>query len=191
VRLFVALEIPSVVQDNFADLMVDFRVLKTKSPGTKLRWVDPKKLHVTLKFIGSVAPEQVDKIRSALTGVHSEQAVELRFRGLGCFPGAKRPQVVWAGVSGSQNLGAIAAAIDRVLAELGIPSERRTFTPHVTLARCEPEAISAEFRVAIDKNAGRDFGELRTNEFHLIESKLKPSGAEYTTLQSFVFAREA
>ena len=61
----------------------------------------------------------------------------------------------------------------------------------MTLARCEPEAISAEFRVAIDKNAGRDFGELRTSKFHLVESKLKPSGAEYTTLQSFVFVREA
>ena len=37
----------------------------------------------------------------------------------------------------------------------------------------------------------RDFGALRTGEFHLIESKLKPSGAEYTTLHSFPFAAGA
>src|SRR5260370_31363127 len=31
------------------------------------------------------------------------------------------------------------------------------------------------------------FGSLRTHEFHLIESKLKPTGAEYTTLARFPF----
>jgi 2'-5' RNA ligase len=40
----------------------------------------------------------------------------------------------------------------------------------------------------VRENEVRDFGTLRTGEFHLIESKLKPSGAEYTTLESFPFA---
>ena len=46
-------------------------------------------------------------------------------------------------------------------------------------------------RAVVRENALRDFGALRTGEFHLIESKLKPSGAEYTTLHSFPFAAGA
>jgi len=43
-------------------------------------------------------------------------------------------------------------------------------------------------RAGIQKNMTREFGALQADKFHLIESKLKPSGAEYTTLQSFPFA---
>ncbi len=167
------------------------RTMDAESSGKKPRWTRPENLHVTLKFIGNVVPEQLDAILAALASVRSERPVELHFRGLGFFPDAKRPRVVWAGVAGSQNLAAIAADIDRGLAELGVPREQRAFIPHLTLARCEPGGIPSRSRAAIEKDAAIDFGELRTNKFHLIESKLKPSGAEYTTLQSFVFAAEA
>jgi 2'-5' RNA ligase len=40
------------------------------------------------------------------------------------------------------------------------------------------------------EKSGQPFGSLSTQEFHLIESKLKPTGAEYTTLQSFPFVAE-
>jgi 2'-5' RNA ligase len=60
----------------------------------------------------------------------------------------------------------------------------------LTLARSEPGAFSPKLRAAIEKDAARDLGAFTTNQFHLIESQLKPTGAEYTTLQSFVFSAE-
>jgi len=167
--------------------MNDLRALDAKSSAKKPRWTRSENLHVTLKFIGNVVPEKLHGIGTALAGVRSERPVELCFRGLGFFPDGKLPRVVWAGVVGSQNLGALVADIDRGLARLGFPRQQRVLIPHLTLARCEPGAISRGSRTAIEKNAARDFGDLRANEFHLIESTLKPSGAEYTTLQSFVF----
>jgi 2'-5' RNA ligase len=191
VRLFVALAVPPAVRDNLAAAATDLSGLASKSSTNKVRWTHPENLHVTLKFIGNVAAEKLDEIRDRLARIHSEQPVELRFRGLGCFPGAKRPKVIWAGIAGSQNLAGLADDIDRSLAQVGVPTEQRTFTPHLTLARCERSAISPELRAAIEKDMARDFGGLRTKEFHLIESKLKPSGAEYTTLQTFAFTTEA
>jgi 2'-5' RNA ligase len=191
VRLFVALEIPSAVRDKFTVLTNGLRSLDRKPGAKKPRWVRAENLHLTLKFIGTIAPERLEGIRGVLAGVRSELPVQLRFRGIGFFPDAKRPRVIWAGVAESENLTAIAANVDRALAELEVPSEQRAFTPHLTLARCEPTTISSELKAAIDKNAASDFGELRTNEFHLIESRLKPTGAEYTTLQSFPFSAEA
>ena len=182
-RLFVALEIPSTVRENLADLLGSLRAV---SPQT--RWVHPENLHVTLKFIGEVPEAKFSAIRSALAGVRSDQPVTLDFRGLGFFPNEKHPRVFWAGTEASPNLKILAAEIEKAVEKLGISREQRPFSPHLTLARFEPPRLPEKLRAAIQEHAARDFGCLRTNQFHLIESKLKPSGAEYTTVESFSFA---
>ncbi len=190
-RLFVALEIPPAVRDNLAALLKDLGALETRSPEKKARWVRPENLHVTLKFIGEADATKLDEIVMALSSIRSERPAELCFRGIGFFPDEKRPRVFWAGIEASPNLAAIAADIEQQLEKLGYPREKRPFTPHLTLTRFEPLGVSERLRAAVQENAARDFGALRTNSFHLIESKLKPSGAEYTTLHSFPFAAEA
>ena len=185
-RLFVALEIPSDVRENLADLIKSLRMV---SPQT--RWVRPENLHVTLKFIGEVPEAKLAAIRAALAGVRSEQLVVLDFRGLGFFPNEKHPRIFWAGIEASANLKTLAADIDGITEKLGIPREQRPFSPHLTLARFEPSRLPEKLRAAVQENAAREFGSFRTNQFHLIESKLKPSGAEYTTIESLPFTAEA
>ncbi len=182
-RLFVALEIPRAVRDNLATLIKDLR-----AADPKVRWVRPENIHVTLKFIGEVPPEKVAFIRGGLSGVDSEREVELKFYGLGFFPHAKRPSVLWAGIDASPNLQSLAGDIDGSLEKLGFPREHRPFVPHLTIARFQPPHIHERLKSAIAQSSGREFGSLRTDEFHLIESKLKPSGAEYKTIESFRFA---
>jgi len=149
--------------------------------------VRAENLHVTLKFIGEVQAEKLGDIRVALSAVHSDRLVTLDFRGLGFFPNEKRPRVFWAGIEASPNLQTLANDIDRALEKLGIPPEKRPFSAHLTLARFEPPGLPEKLRAAIQENAKREFGSVAAEEFHLIESKLKPSGAEYTTLESFPF----
>ena len=85
----------------------------------------------------------------------------------------------------------MASEIDRSLQTLGIPGEERAYTPHVTLARSKEPDHLKKLRPFIDANSKRNFGSFEARAFHLIESRLKPSGAEYTTLRSFPFAVEA
>jgi RNA 2',3'-cyclic 3'-phosphodiesterase len=184
VRLFVALEIPRAVRDNLATLIGDLRTVDPKA-----RWVRPENIHMTLKFMGETPPEKVENIRGALSEVQSKRGVELHFRGLGFFPNAKRPNVLWTGIDASPNLPSLAGDIERSLEKLGFPLEQRPFVPHLTIARFQPPRIQEQLQSAIAQSSGREFGSLHTGEFHLIESKLKPSGAEYTTLESFRFAR--
>jgi len=127
-------------------------------------------------------------IRSALAGARSDYPLTLDFRGLGFFPNDKHPRAFWAGIEASSNLKALAADIDMATDKLGVPREQRPFSPHLTLARFEPPGLTEKLRAAIRENVGREFGSLSTNQFRLIESELKPSGAEYTTLESFPFA---
>jgi RNA 2',3'-cyclic 3'-phosphodiesterase len=189
VRLFVALEIPAAVRDNLAALINELRAADASSSKNKARWVRPENLHVTLKFIGNVDAGKIDPIRDALAEVCSGSAVALHFRGLGFFPNEKRPRVLWAGIEASPNLAPLAASIDARLEKSGIPRETREFSPHLTIARFDPPGISEKLRAAAQEHAAREFGAVRTGEFHLFESKTRPTGAEYTRLSSFSFAK--
>src|SRR5258708_36294544 len=96
-RLFVALEISSMVRENLADLL---KTLRAVSPQT--RWVRPENLHVTLKFIGEVPESILAAIRDALARVRSDQPVTLDFRGLGFFRNEKHQCAFWAGIEDSR-----------------------------------------------------------------------------------------
>jgi len=188
VRLFVALEIPDQVRDGFAALIAELRGADSSFSKSRARWVRPENLHVTLKFIGHVDTGKLDAIRAALAEVRLDSPVELRFRGLGFFPNGKRPRVFWAGIEASPNLAPLAGEIEARLAKVGISGEAREFAPHLTLARFEPPGISDGLSAIAQENVSREFGAVRTGEFHLFESKTKPSGAEYARLQSFPLA---
>jgi 2'-5' RNA ligase len=184
-RLFVALKISREVRENLASLIRDLHTADSRP-----KWVNPDNLHVTLKFIGGVAPERVIEISDALAVVRTQQLVIAEFRGIGFFPNARRPSVVWVGIQPSDFLSTLAAEVNRVLSIVAVPREEKAFVPHLTIARFKETRLSAGLHDEIEKRKSRAFGTLAANEFHLIESKLKSSGAEYTTLRSFRFAPE-
>jgi RNA 2',3'-cyclic 3'-phosphodiesterase len=197
-RLFVALDIPDEARQALATLIAR---LKPKCPSA--RWVRPEAMHITLKFIGHTGTGNLQPIRDALAKIHAAAPIEVHFRGVGFFPNEKRPRVFWCGAEASPNAVPLAAEIDRALSPLGIEPETRPFTPHLTLARFKEDGARhrgkpsagvyeiAEIVNAARELAGADFGALRTSEFHLFESKLSRSGAEYTRLETFHFAKAA
>ncbi len=185
-RLFIAIEIPENIRITFASLLKEFRAV-----APHLKWVRAENLHVTLKFLGETDPSKSGALQNALSAVRSPEPVNLEFRGLGFFPNQKRPRVFWAGMEASQNLNALAAHIDQAAHKLGFPLEERAYEPHLTLARIPLPIIPPKLLQAISEKSSQSLGSIRTAEFHLIESKLKPAGAEYTTVQTFHFPMEA
>jgi len=181
-RLFVAIELTNELRKAVDELLSE---LGKAAP--KAKWVRAENLHVTLKFLGRTEPDKFEAIQKALGCLRSPEPVALDFHGLGFFPNAKRPRVFWMGMTASSSLPALGEAIDQAVHKLGFPLETRPFAPHLTLARFEPPGLPAKLGPAVTENSTRNFGSLTAREFHLIESKLKPTGAEYTTLQSFPF----
>lgn len=185
-RLFVAIEIPSGVRLAIAAFVQGFRPIATQT-----KWVRPENMHITLKFLGETDSSMLNAVQSALASIRSDTPITLDFRGLGFFPNEKRPRVFWIGMEPSPNLKTLAADIDQSLHKFGFPLEDRPFTPHLTLARFNTPGPSPKLAAAAVENGARSFGSLSSREFHLIESKPKPTGAEYTTLHSFSFVAEA
>jgi len=187
-RLFVALDIPEAVRENLEGMRRDF-----PSIGSKLRWVPPQNFHVTLKFIGSVAPEELPPIIEALRRVSLVDRVQLSIRGVGWLVNAKTGVMLFATVEDSKPLAALATAIDQQLEPLGFTPENRTFMPHLTLVRASrdiPASSQTALRELAEQHKQHDFGSVTAGEFHLMESKTLPTGPIYSKLQSFPLAAE-
>lgn len=184
-RVFVALDVPEEVRARLADLSAR---LKKICPSA--RWVRLEGVHITLKFIGEVPSEKLEQIGRALSDVSPFGPITVRFAGLGFFPAARRPRVFWAGVQADPRLAELAAAIEMKLAPLGIEPERRSFHPHLTLARFEFPQGSEALREAVEAAGEPEFGEETFREFHLYQSVLKHSGAEYTRLVTYPLSGE-
>jgi 2'-5' RNA ligase len=183
VRLFVAISVSAELRASFSSLLQDLRPLAPLA-----KFVPAENLHLTLKFLGEVPRAKLDDVRSVLSTIRSQQPVTLEFRALAFFPNERQPKVLWMDVESTTILKSLAADIDHAMHTLGFPLETRAFTPHLTLARFYKPGVPPKLRLAVNENASRTLGSLNTGDFQLIESKLKPSGAEYGLLESFPFA---
>ena len=190
-RLFVAIELPTSWLEGLTELQSRMQAALQAEPelrDARVRWVKPEGIHLTLKFIGEVAPDRLDAIKGQLAAAVSEPPnIELAFSRAGSFSDQRSPRVIWGGIETPQReeLYALAASIETWLAAAGVPRERRGFTPHLTLARL-PQELSdatrkriAEVTTAIQAPETPPF---LVDSVSLIQSHLGPGGARYERL---------
>jgi 2'-5' RNA ligase len=184
IRSFVAVELPDEVRTALADLQED---LMAQAPPKSVRWTRPTSIHLTLQFLGDVAPGQVEAIADALHGVCAEVApFSFELKSLGVFPNPSRPRVVWVGVvEPSGTLVAVQKRAAQALAPLGFEPEKRAYTPHLTIGRAARYATRAEL-VEVGELVTRSqvgtLGQVHVEHLTLMKSDLQSSGAVYTPL---------
>lgn len=183
-RLFTAVDPSPEVQENLRDLIGRLR------PTARIAWSRAENLHLTLKFIGEWPEEKLRPLEQALGAVEAPPPFEVRISGVGFFPNARAPRVFWAGVGSSPELGSLAGEINRLLAPLGIPRERRPYSPHLTLARIRERVRLEELRRAIEALPSLDFGAFAPDRFYLYESRLAPGGSVYARIGEFPWSRQ-
>ncbi len=191
-RLFIALDIDDHIRERLAGFMDGLRGF-----APEVRWVRMESLHVTLKFIGEKPPEFVTRLTEALHRIRGTQ-FEVAFRGYGFFPTAKSVRVFWAGIEAGADLQKLAAAVDDVIAALGVEREEHAFSPHLTLARRSggsgaprkqkgdgPNRAFQKLQEKLAAMPALEFGTMTAREFFLYQSQLSPKGSRYTKLQGF------
>jgi len=178
-RLFIATDIPSEVLDSISELRREL-----DPEGERARWVGPESIHLTLKFLGQVAPEQTEVIDQSLRAVRAA-AFKVSISGVGFFPNDRSPRVFWVGVS-SEGLTGLAQEVEQQMVGLGYPAESRPFSPHLTLARCSKKGrIHSSLVGAAAEYAEQKWGMFTTDRFFLYESHLERSGAVYEKLKEY------
>ncbi len=181
VRAFFAIEAPEIVQSATTPLVSELR-----GSGLRAAWTPPANLHITLRFLGSVpgslARDMAAFLRARLEGFG---AIDVKAMGLGVFPNATRPAVVWLGVTDPEErlarLHGIAEAIAR---EAGLTPETCAFHPHITLARVKERPPAGALATILKTHAETRVGAWRAGHVSLMESRLSRQGAPYTRLET-------
>jgi len=181
-RLFIAIELPSEVQETLSTT-----AHKLATQMLRVQWANPRGSHLTLKFLGATAPDQVAAITASMhAATHHVRSFTLATTTVGVFPNQRQPRVIWLGIDGDlERLRHLQQRVEQHIAPLGFPTEERAFSPHLTLGRSAKDAtpqdrtvIAQAIRAAVAPQPCR----WQVTSISLMRSELHRDGARYTRM---------
>ena len=180
IRSFLAIELPEPILRKIGEVQESLR-----SSHADVRWTEPEKIHLTLKFFGNIEESRIDPIfKSIEEPVRKTLLFSLKVRGVGAFPQLKNPRVIWIGLVDERKvLTSFQEQIETQLEKIGIQPEDRPFHPHLTLGRMRSSRGKEGLLGKMEKHKEEEFGELQVNRVVLFKSDLKPSGPIYAALR--------
>lgn len=175
-RLFFGLEIPESVKQQ---------LLLIQRPVAGARWQRADQLHLTLAFLGSVEAQQLPGVRDAARNL-PVKPFDLAVSGIGCFGEPDHPRNLWAGVQPVEELAELHDVLNQRLASYGFGQVRRTFRPHITLARFKKDAGSVVD--LIETQESRPTGRFLVDRFALFKSVQGEHGSVYHIIERYPLA---
>ena len=178
-RLFTAIDLSDEVRTNIEDLQCKLK------PTARIQWSSASSLHITTKFIGEWPQARLEELKAALMGIRAVGSFEIEVSQIGWYPNPHSPRVFSVGVRAPQALHDLARAIDDAVAELGVPAERKVFSPHLTLARIRTPQPLGPLRQAAADLESEEFGRFIAARYHLYLSEQSTGGSRYSKLADF------
>jgi len=184
-RTFIAVDFPIEIKEKIIEITAYFQ---SKLPPAQIKWVEPDHMHLTLKFMGETPHDKLVQIKQSIHQVISVfPSFEIEIKALGMYPNNQRPRVIWLGINAENHLILLHNQLDQALKGEGIKSDRRPFSPHLTIGRVRRNAdqesiiqigkILSQFKIA-------SLGSIKIDEILYYQSVLTPQGPIYTILQS-------
>ncbi|MEA3369610.1 MAG: RNA 2',3'-cyclic phosphodiesterase [Candidatus Ratteibacteria bacterium] len=186
-RVFIAISLSEAISKKIE--VIQDKLKKTKAD---VRWVKPANIHLTLKFLGNITPEQISGLKQGLEKIARKfQPFSIFIEEMGSFPSIDSPRVIWVGISrGKEILNKMNKAIEDDLAKIGFPREERAFHPHLTLGRCRSSKHRSQLAKQI-KTESAFLGALAVDRISIYKSLLTSEGPVYSLLSDVVLKGRA
>jgi 2'-5' RNA ligase len=151
------------------------------------KWVRADGLHITLKFLGDINVDQMQRLDTNLSRIGGMRPFVITASGAGGFPSPDRPRTIWLGIrEGTDKLEKLAKAVDGASKKSCLPSETKKFKAHITLARARKEADAPDdLKTALASPPELSW---TCRSFILMKSVLSPNGPAYTPMREYPFA---
>ncbi len=163
------------------------RLLKAVSGIPGVKGVEPENVHITLKFLGELSGDDVERVKRSLSMVEFGPSFELSLEGIGTFPSSGRPRVVWIGIGeGKENLVRMHQVVDQATSCIG--GEEREFSPHLTVARVKKGGDVGLLLSRIKEYKDLVFGRFTVKKVVLFKSTLTPKGPLYAPIEEYELA---
>ena len=185
VRAFFAIFPPAEVKRAVAEAAENLYNIRTFVSFTR-----EENLHFTLKFLGEAEVSVLKEAALAIRRITEEaRSFGMRVSGWGCFPGLRKPRVIWAGATeGAEESHRLAVELEATLEAFGFPVENR-HKPHITVGRVRkhkmPPVEGPARLEALLKEAPQDMGSFVVDHIFLMKSVLAPGGSRYEILSRF------
>jgi 2'-5' RNA ligase len=153
--------------------------------GADLKLVEPKNIHITVRFLGNITPATAEKIFDEMKKLQFT-TFTVQIKGLGAFPDLRYPRVAWAGITeGADQLKSVFSQLEPRLRGLGFTPDSKGFSPHLTIARVRSGRNKQQLSQCLTENANYEFGAVNAKCLRLKKSDLTPRGPIYSTLKEF------
>ncbi len=180
---------PPDPEDPLSRASIEALEISLKGAGGKLRFVRGESRHLTLRFLGEIEPSAARGVSEALErAVRGFGPFPVGPLGVGFFPNAVRPKVVWVGVDDpDRQVAPLYAAVEAALKPAGFEGSGDTFVPHITVARVTEVPPGQALAQAVDPYVHTRFGWAQATGLDFFESSLKKGGAVYRLISKHAF----
>jgi 2'-5' RNA ligase len=186
-RVFIAIELPQEIRRLLAAIQNPLRSLNADIAFPRL-----ENLHLTLKFLGEISPEQLHMVNDVCENVvRCHSAFSLTLCNAGAFPSIRQPRVLWVGIDGEiEKLNTLQSQLESELAAAGFPADHKTFRPHLTVGRIRDFKLRPQMQQTLAakiSEVNQQSAPFGVNEIVVMQSQLHRGGSIYTRLKSFSF----
>ena len=183
-RLFIAAPLAPGFDSNLSEVQAALSVARTR-----VKWVKPSDMHITVKFIGDYPAGQLDDVLQAMDdAVKGLEPTRLTLKGVSFFPRKSRPRVIKIAVKDeTEFLLQAHERLEEFLQPLGVRGENKRFSPHITLGRLKNTADLDRLVGMAEEFQDEEFGSMDLSFLRLYASKLSRTGPTYTVIdEAFV-----
>ncbi len=185
IRTFIAIPLPESLSDPLC------ASIRSQDWGpSKISWVRPENIHITLRFMGEIKPKKVKLIHQGLAAwLAGTEAFRIQIGSLGYFGTTRHPQVIWAGLrEGEMAVVQIYERLQEGLCRIGYPKQRDRFVPHITLGRIRRAIDTAVMMDTIQNFKTPPNLETLVDHVTFVESQLTSQGPVYSPISTVPLA---
>jgi len=172
-RVFIAIDLPDNIKERIYQEIKNIK-------GVRGKFVERENLHITLKFLGELQPNVVEKIKKELENIKF-QKFEIEVYGFGEF----NNRVLWFGIKkGFDKIMELKKEIDNSLKKLNFPPDN-DFHPHITILRVKKILSKEEYYHTLEKMKDIEIGRFLVEDFSLKQSILRREGPLYLDIKRY------
>ncbi len=134
-RTFIAIELSPEAREYLSEVQTE-----TQKHCRRGNYTPQDNFHVTLHFLGEIAPADVEYVKEAMyEAAQRNRVFDLKLGQIGFFGKGERG-VLWAGLEKSDSLQRLFMGLEKSLERQGFAREKKGLSPHITLGReVEPQ----------------------------------------------------
>src|SRR3989338_7594585 len=130
IRTFIAIELDFEIQKYLSSLQDQL-----KKAGADVKWVNPRNIHLTMKFLGDTPVGKIDAVENVMRDATKKTPIfSIGLTHIGAFPTVDNPRVIWVGIDeGKKESASLALSLEEKLEKVGFQQENREFSAHITI----------------------------------------------------------